>query len=263
VIQLPCVAQVDDAAQEKAKELARQEDLAVELLRAMDRRIYRARDAGMNDVFFRHRFKGDGALSDVDFYVAFWWKKPFRQRLEFQDAKGKPLKSMPASLQKNPQSIKWLKSSTEALAHTRLIGLPFEKVYSDYHKSVTERIVNNEVEKRISLVPRKRKIFNKITIVVRGGLPVEIHKTSEAGREVHLFYKYEKRGKLNLCVGMTNEVAHRIMLEEAYPYVTINDVIVLKKILRMSNSGPTKKTTITLEELKVNQKLSDDVFEAK
>ena len=66
------------------------------------------------------------------------------------------------------------------------MGLTLESVYSDYHKSLSERLVNNELEQRISLVPRKRKIFNKITIVVRGGLPVEIHKTSETGREVHL-----------------------------------------------------------------------------
>ena len=257
------LAQKDDAAATKAKKLARQEARAVQLLRAVDRKIYRAKDAGLKDVHFRHHFKGDGVLADVDFYIAFWWKQPFRQRLEFQDASGKPLNVLPASLQKNPQSIKWLKSSTEALAHQRLMGLTLESVYSDYHKSLSERLINNELEQRISLVPRKRKIFNKITIVVRGGLPVEIHKTSETGREVHLFYRYEKRGKLNLCVGMSNEVANRVMLEEAYTYVTMDDVIVLQKVTRLSNSGPTTKTVITLSDLAVNQNLPNSFFESK
>ena len=260
---LPCMGQTDEPSVEKAKEIARQEAKAVQLFKAMDRKLYRARDAGLKDVYFRHHFKGDGVMADVDFYIAFWWKQPFRQRVEFQDAAGKALKELPASLRKNPRSIKWLKSSTEALAHQRLMGLPFETVYSDYHKSVTERLVNNELEQRISLVPRKRKIFNKISIVIRKGLPVEIHKTSETGREIHLFYRYEKRGKLHLCVGMSNEVANRVMLDEAYSYITIDDVIVLQKVTRLSNSGPSKKTTIILEDMKLNQKLPDAFFEPK
>lgn len=257
------LAQEDDASQEKARKLAQQERKSVALLRSMDSKIYRARDNGLKDVYFRHHFRGDGAMADVDFYIAFWWKQPYRQRLEFQDAAGKKLRALPASLATNPKAVSWLKSSTEAMAHQRLMGLPFEKVYRDYHKSVTERLVNNELEQRLILVPKKRKLFNRITIIVREGLPREILKSSETGRSVHLFYRYEQRGKQHLCVGMTNEVANRVMLEEKYTYVTQKDVLILQKITRLSNSGPTKKTIVELEDIKANQDLPNSFFDPK
>ncbi len=62
---------------------------------------------------------------------------------------------------------------------------------------------------------------------------------------------------------MSNEVANRVMLEEAYTYVTMDDVIVLQKVTRLSNSGPTTKTVITLSDLAVNQNLPNSFFESK
>jgi hypothetical protein len=258
----PAAAQ--ESAPATAPSLEREEREAEEILREVDARIYRARDQGLRDLRFRWRAKGEGALSDIDFYIHYAWKAPNLRRCDAMTADGKPLDTVPEAYKERPAEfsafLQQRSRDTEALVETYLLGLRLADNYRDYYKSVGRRDVNNKIETRIEMVPRSKKLFSKIVLKLRDGLPYEMVKTSDAGQVINVYFTFKKEGELYLYRTMRVEVEHRLKDEQTFNYVTIDGIKVLSTIEQRTTMDLKKEVTIKLEDIEVNRNLPNEHF---
>lgn len=240
------------------------EDEAETILREVDARIYRPRDHGLKDLQCVWRCKGDGALASVDFMIKFAWRAPYAERIEVLTADGKPMTEVPKLLrEQKPNYIAEQVEGMKALVYTRVIGLRLADVYADYYKKVSKREVNNKIETRIEMTPRKKKLFSKIVLKLRDGLPYEEIKSRDSGVDLHILHNYAKEGELFLPKLFHSEVENRLMTEEELYYVAVDGILLATSLERRSAQDGIKGVQkVVLEDVQANKGLPDSMFKA-
>ena len=230
---------------------------ADDILRQVDERLYMARYCGLRDIRFRWRLEGEMMFAAGSHDMVFSWdrRRPGDYDIKLRDLAGKPISEPPEVFRATPQAKQaWehARQSLIALAFSRVIGAPNAAIYRDYVKRVRTREVNNKVETRIVMTPKRKKLNRQVVMVIRGGVPVQVEKSRPDGLVNRLTFRYTERDGKHLLQGMVSEVNNQVFMEENYHYVQKKGILICHRIERFLRAGPKRKTVIRLEDLAVN-----------
>lgn len=242
-----------DAAQKEAEDV----------LRDVDRRLYRARDHGLKDLKLAWRVKGEGTFESLDVTFRYGWRLPDRTMIRPFDSEGKPVTATPEVLASQPETFRQMMESLDAAVKTRLIGRPYVEIYKNYYKSVSRREVNNKIETRVEMVPQTKRVWTKIVLKFRDGIPYEEVRTTAEGRTINVFLAFEKIEGQFLLKSMRTEIQNVVKDEEHYNYIMRDGIAILGSYEKNATYPKPSKTVIKFDDIEVNQGIDDSWFESK
>lgn len=251
--QASALADEMDAAQKEAEDV----------LREVDRRLYRARDHGLKDLKLAWRVKGEGTFESLDITFRYGWKLPDRTTIRPFDSEGKPVTATPEVLASQPETFRQMMESLDAAVKTRLIGRPYVEIYKSYYKSVSRREVNNKIETRVEMVPQTKRVWTKIVLKFRDGIPYEEVRTTAEGRTISVFLAFEKIDEQYLLKSMRTEIQNVVKDEEHYSYIMRDGIAILGSYEKNATYPKQSKTVIKFDDIEVNQGIDDSWFETK
>lgn len=235
------------------------------VFKKMDDGIYFLSRNGLKDLSFRRRLQGTGNLSFLnELCLHFFWKAPEKYRIEWRDLAGNQIPKPDFGGTKEGHA---LRSQIEqgCLMESRqlLIGTTFTFIYRDYYKTLKKREVNNKIEYRVALNPKRQKIWAQIVMKIRDHLPVELIKTDHKGRDTIYRYEWERRkdfGNKAICKALRLEKNGQLITEQRYHYIKKGGLLIINRHEQQGQGPDTSKTTTEFENLKVNQGLDDSLF---
>lgn len=246
-----------------ADEMSAAQKEAEDVLREVDRRLYRARDHGLKDLKLAWRVKGEGTFESLDITFRYGWKLPDRTMIRPFDSEGKPITATPEILASQPETFRQMMESLDAAVKTRLIGRPYVEIYKNYYKSVSRREVNNKIETRVEMVPQTKRVWTKIVLKFRDGIPYEEVRTTAEGRTINVFLAFEKIDEQYLLKSMRTEIQNVVKDEEHYSYIIREGIAILGSYEKNATYPKQSKTVIKFDDIEVNRGIDDSWFETK
>lgn len=241
------------------------------ILAAVDARVYRAGTKGLEGFRFRMAMDhGTGIFKSelAGKFMELSYQAPGSWRTRIVDAEGKPMEVRSELLdsEKGKEFLALWRSQLMGTAQHLLIGLSWKDRYQDFHKQVKSYQVNDKLEYRLTMNPRKKSAVTTVVLKIASGLPREIVQIDEKGSRYVARYIWEGRDDLDglqLLVGTKHEADNVQVLEESYEYVTRKGLILLHKVNRLHSEGDLERQSFLIENFELNPEFPADWFPTK
>ncbi|MCB9833645.1 MAG: hypothetical protein H6807_14340 [Planctomycetes bacterium] len=240
-----------------------------EVLAAIDGRVYRPKEKGLEAFRFRMDMgrQATGLLEKElkGIYMEVAHRRPKAWRFRLVDQDGKALAEEPAFFateQGKSLRAAW-ESNLKTMSLQFLVGVGWQERYRDYYKQMKRYLVNDKVEYRITMNPKVKAGSSTVVLKVASGLPRELTQIDDQGHRYVAYFVFEPREELDglhLLTGTKHEVDGVEAMEEAYEYLTRDKFVLLGKVTRLVSQGEIRAQTFSYEGLEVNPDFPEGWF---